>query len=119
MPSMKLREKELCPWVIIDSVELLIKYAHYSCKAGLGETCTHVAAIPFSVMFASMKKESNVTDEFVYWVLPKKSSKQLPRFQHSSSNKNIVDFRHQERRNKAAYLKPIVLEFSLKNIVNK
>ncbi|WAR13998.1 hypothetical protein MAR_004103, partial [Mya arenaria] len=47
--SQRLREKPLQPWVIAKPDGVFVA-AHCNCMAGLGEACTHVAALLFYVM---------------------------------------------------------------------
>ena len=42
--SQKLNEKPLTPWLVAEK-EGKIHAAHCDCMAGLGETCSHVAAL--------------------------------------------------------------------------
>jgi uncharacterized Zn finger protein len=45
--------------------------AHCTCMAGLGETCTHVAALLFAVdASVKLRDSKTVTDEKSYWLLP-------------------------------------------------
>ncbi|KAL3854679.1 hypothetical protein ACJMK2_013938 [Sinanodonta woodiana] len=46
--SMRVREKPLEPWVIV-ATDGSVETAHCTCMAGLGECCTHVAAICFAL----------------------------------------------------------------------
>lgn len=45
MHSQRLNEKYLSPWIIA-KVDGQIECSHCDCVAGLGEVCTHVAAVP-------------------------------------------------------------------------
>ena len=63
-------EKPLQPWIIADH-EGYILWAHCTCMAGLGEACTHIAALLFAIE-ASVKLQDSktVTEEKAYWLLP-------------------------------------------------
>ncbi|KAH3755881.1 hypothetical protein DPMN_190580 [Dreissena polymorpha] len=47
--SMRIRDKPLNPWLIVEP-NGVIQASHCDCMAGLGEVCTHVAAMLFTVM---------------------------------------------------------------------
>ncbi|XP_076034152.1 uncharacterized protein LOC143020978 [Oratosquilla oratoria] len=67
--SQRLREKPLLPWFIADK-EGCILAAHCTCMAGLGESCTHVAALLFSVGATIKLRDSRtVTQSKSYWLL--------------------------------------------------
>lgn len=44
--------------------------AHCTCMAGLGETCSHVAALLFFVEFSNRHNEKSVTEKKCYWSGP-------------------------------------------------
>ena len=48
MHSQSLREKPLEPWVIAKNDGIILS-GHCTCMAGLGESCTHVAALHFLI----------------------------------------------------------------------
>ena len=48
MHSQRLRAKPLKPWIICERDGRIVA-AHCDCIAGLGEACTHVAALLFAV----------------------------------------------------------------------
>lgn len=52
-PSQRIREKSHEPWVIIHKTNGYVVAAHCTCKAGLGEACSHVAALLFKINAAS------------------------------------------------------------------
>ncbi|KAK6176048.1 hypothetical protein SNE40_014409 [Patella caerulea] len=68
--SQRMSEKPLQPWVIADK-EGCILGAHCTCMAGLGEACTHVAALLFSIeATVKLRDSKTVTEEKSYWLLP-------------------------------------------------
>ncbi|KAK0042899.1 hypothetical protein Bpfe_027655 [Biomphalaria pfeifferi] len=70
--SQRLAEKVLQPWIVI-SQDGIILSAHCSCIAGLGESCTHVAATLFMLEANTRLKESKtVTGVSSYWTKPSK-----------------------------------------------
>jgi len=70
MHSQRLSEKPLHPWVIVEDTGT-IRSAHCDCMAGLGETCTHVAAMLFALEFNVRQREKKtVTQEKAYWLVP-------------------------------------------------
>lgn len=72
--SQSLSEKPLQPWIIIQK-DGTVESAHCNCMAGLGESCTHVAATLFA-LDAAVKYRNNktVTEDKAYW-LPAASKK--------------------------------------------
>ena len=48
-PSQKSNEKPHNPWVCIDKKKGYIVSAHCTCLAGLGEACSHIAAVLFAI----------------------------------------------------------------------
>ncbi|KAH3709720.1 uncharacterized protein LOC127857083 [Dreissena polymorpha] len=60
--SQRLREKPLQPWVIAKP-DGVVAAAHCDCMAGLGEACTHVAALLFSIMAAVEVRDSATATE--------------------------------------------------------
>ena len=68
--SQKLSEKPLQPWVVAE-MDGRILNCHCNCVAGLGETCTHAAALLFSIeAMVEMRDAKTVTQEKAYWLLP-------------------------------------------------
>ena len=68
MHSQKLSETPLTPWVICTKSGQILS-AHCDCMAGLGESCTHVAALLFFLESVEKLRESQtVTDKSAYWV---------------------------------------------------
>ncbi|XP_046557794.1 uncharacterized protein LOC124266993 [Haliotis rubra] len=49
IPSQRLRDKPHQPWVCVKKSEGTVFCAHCTCMAGLGEVCSHVAALLFKV----------------------------------------------------------------------
>ena len=68
---MKMKEKPLQTWIILVP-DGSIKTAQCTCKAGLGETCTHAAAICFALL-QKLDPEISCTDKLCYWNAPRKS----------------------------------------------
>ena len=68
--SQRMREKPLQPWIIADKDGSILA-AHCNCMAGLGEACTHVAALLFAVeATVKLRDAKTVTQEKAYWLLP-------------------------------------------------
>lgn len=78
----------LKPWVITE-IEGAIVASHCDCMAGLGESCTHVAALLFYIEAAvKLHKSKTVTEEKAYWTLP-------PALKHINyTPANQVNFSH-------------------------
>lgn len=67
---MRINEKPLQPWVIVSS-DGSIESAHCTCMAGLGECCSHTAAVLFALETAArLRGEATVTDTSAYWKFP-------------------------------------------------
>ncbi|XP_052806677.1 uncharacterized protein LOC128235930 [Mya arenaria] len=65
--SQRLREKPLRPWVIVKP-DGVVEGAHCNCMAGLGEACTHIAALLFSISAAVQIRDSQTcTQSAAYW----------------------------------------------------
>ena len=63
-------EKPLQPWIIAEQ-EGRILAAHCTCMAGLGEACTHIAALLFAIeATVKLRDSKTVTEEKSYWLLP-------------------------------------------------
>lgn len=70
MHSQRLTATPLHPWVIASKTGTVLA-AHCDCMAGLGEACTHVAALLFAVEANVRTCEmKTVTQEKAYWMLP-------------------------------------------------
>ena len=75
---MRIREKPLEPWVIVNG-DGIIDSAHCTCMAGLGECCNHVAALLFALETSTrIKKGATVTDAPAYWMLPSNADLSSP-----------------------------------------
>ncbi|XP_041840869.1 uncharacterized protein LOC121639609 [Melanotaenia boesemani] len=73
--SQSIRETPLEPWIIAEKSGRILG-AHCTCKAGLGETCTHVAALLFLIEeTVKLRDSKTVTQEKAYWLLPTALSK--------------------------------------------
>lgn len=71
MHSQRMREKPLSPWIITDKTGTVLA-SHCDCMAGIGETCSHVAAVLFFVEATVRIRDSRtVTQEPAYWLIPK------------------------------------------------
>ena len=65
-----MKETALHPWVIAEKNGKVLAGPCY-CMAGLGESCTHVAALLFAIEAAVRIREiKSVTAEKAYWMLP-------------------------------------------------
>lgn len=62
-------EKPLRPWIVFNK-ENEIECAHCDCVAGLGESCSHVAALLFALEKAHTDATQSVTDVLAYWIGP-------------------------------------------------
>ena len=60
----------LKPWIILYK-NGTIAYAHCTCMAGLGEVCSHAAAIAFA-LYSINCDELSCTDKLCTWNVPKK-----------------------------------------------
>ena len=66
--SQKLSEPPFLPWVIAEKDGKVLA-AHCTCMAGLGEACTHIAALLFSLeATVKVRATRTVTDEKSYWL---------------------------------------------------
>ena len=65
-----MREKPLDSWIIAEPDGKVLA-AHCTCMAGLGEACTHIAALLFSIDdIVQVRDNKTVTQEKAYWLLP-------------------------------------------------
>ncbi|KAL3887568.1 hypothetical protein ACJMK2_027507 [Sinanodonta woodiana] len=73
--SQRLNAKPLEPWIIASPI-LHLRYSIVStCMAGLGESCSHIAALLFYIEEMHKYKERvSVTGKFAYWKKPNKKS---------------------------------------------
>ncbi|XP_049459045.1 uncharacterized protein LOC125905196 [Epinephelus fuscoguttatus] len=70
MHSQRLNEAPLKAWVILSSTGV-VRAAHCTCMAGVGETCTHIGALLFKVEATVWCREvKTVRDKPAYWILP-------------------------------------------------
>lgn len=66
-----MNEKPLESWLIFLE-DGSISSAHCTCMAGLGEACSHTAAIAFKLLFASEEQEEeSCTQKLCVWNAPK------------------------------------------------
>ncbi|CAI5696237.1 unnamed protein product [Oreochromis niloticus] len=73
--SQSIRATLLDPWIIAEKSGRILG-ARCTCMAGLGETCTHVAALLFLIEeTVKLRDSKTVTQETAYWLLPTASSK--------------------------------------------
>ncbi|XP_026113864.1 uncharacterized protein LOC113092475 [Carassius auratus] len=73
--SQSIRETPLKPWIIAEKSGRVLG-AHCTCMAGLGETCTHVAALLFLIEeTVKLRDSTTVTQEKAYWLFPTALSK--------------------------------------------
>ncbi|KAJ8977263.1 hypothetical protein NQ317_003964 [Molorchus minor] len=74
MHSQRLSEQTLSPWIITKSDGTVLN-AHCDCMAGLGEACTHIAAVLFFIDWVHRSSpDISPTDVKAYWVAPSKIS---------------------------------------------
>ncbi|XP_062700210.1 uncharacterized protein LOC115258411 [Aedes albopictus] len=105
---MRLNEKPLNPWVIVQKEGMIIS-AHCDCAAGISETCSHVSAILYAL--ANLHQlttdgKITVTDVPAYWKQPRKRvkddlykmvkdvgyGKKIKRYYDTNINKSHTDF---------------------------
>ncbi|KAG1671733.1 Chromatin modification-related protein YNG2 [Nymphon striatum] len=68
--SQRMSEKPLRPWIISEKSGA-VKAAHCNCMAGLGEACTHISALFFSIdATVRIRDSKTVTESKAYWLLP-------------------------------------------------
>ncbi|XP_067941880.1 uncharacterized protein [Watersipora subatra] len=95
--SMRILEKPLEPWVIVNS-KGGIRSGHCTCMAGLGEACTHIATLMFAAeTWTKIRQEASVTDVPEYWMLP--SSTQL---QHPHKQIRDINFQSASKKRKTS-----------------
>jgi len=78
--SQKLSDTPYSCWLVIE-VDGVIVCAHCNCMAGLGETCTHLAAVLFYLkVVARLQGMKTVTESECSWIIPSylKSAHYLP-----------------------------------------
>lgn len=66
------------PWVIAANSQICS--AHYDCKAGLGEVCTHIATLLFGIdAGVRIREKKTVAQVKAYWMEPtRKQAKVVP-----------------------------------------
>lgn len=65
-----MNEKPLVPWMIISADSSIIS-AHCTCLAGLGENCSHTAALAFEVHFKKFSNDTLAcTEKLSVWNAP-------------------------------------------------
>lgn len=65
-----MNDKPLRPWLIL-LPDATIASAHCDCMAGLGEVCSHTAAVAFALYFKNPYMESiSCTDKLSIWPAP-------------------------------------------------
>ena len=52
-PSQRLNENPHLPWVSINLRRTSVETAHFTCMAGLGESCSHIVALLFKLEAAA------------------------------------------------------------------
>ena len=68
--SQKLNDKPLYPWVVAEQSGKVV-CGHCNCKAGLGESCSHVASLLWAVEAGVRVRNSmTVTRKKAYWLMP-------------------------------------------------
>ncbi len=68
--SQRLSVKPLTPWVIAEQDGKIVA-SNCDCMAGLGESCSHVAALLWAIEAGVRIRDSmTVTDRKAYWVMP-------------------------------------------------
>ena len=70
MHSQRLSATPASPWLIAE-IDGTILAAHCDCMAGLGESCSHVAAVLFYLEYAvRIQGNKTVTQDKAYWMPP-------------------------------------------------
>ena len=68
--SQRMNDSSLNPWLVIERDGSVVN-AHCNCMAGIGEVCSHVGALLFSIEAAvKIRNSKTVTEEKAYWMLP-------------------------------------------------
>ncbi|WAQ95781.1 ING2-like protein [Mya arenaria] len=68
--SMRLKEKPLNPWLISEKNGSILA-SHCDCMAGLGEVCTHVASLMFSIDETVRLHDARTrTEDPNWWIMP-------------------------------------------------
>ncbi|RDD42711.1 hypothetical protein TrispH2_006575 [Trichoplax sp. H2] len=67
--SLNVKAAPFLPWIITES-NGVIRATHCNCITGLGETCSHVGAILFTVeAVVKVRQMASVVDESAYWLM--------------------------------------------------
>jgi len=70
-----MNDTALHPWIISKNNGTVLA-GHCNCMAGLGESCTHVAALLFAIEASVRIRQSKTcTEEKAYWMLPSSLNK--------------------------------------------
>lgn len=88
--SQRLNDPQLKPWVVVRN-DGLVSGAHCNCTAGLGECCSHVAAVLFRAWQQTTnhgrEEEVAVTSKKCKWATPSEESLKKVEYQQG---KNII-----------------------------
>uniref|UniRef100_A0ABD2XA14 SWIM-type domain-containing protein n=1 Tax=Trichogramma kaykai TaxID=54128 RepID=A0ABD2XA14_9HYME len=71
--SQRINAPDLLPWVILTS-DGSVKTAHCTCMVGLGEACSHIAAVLFYI-HCQVQDSLSCTSQLCKWEVPKYSKK--------------------------------------------
>ncbi len=104
-------EKPLTPWAVAENTGKIIA-GHCDCMVGLGETCSHVASLLWTIEAGVRKRDTmTVTDKKAYWVMPP-AVKQVPyepvrnmKFDKTPNSSRVPTLSHLSE-NKSKLLKP-------------
>jgi hypothetical protein len=67
--SQRMNDSSLNPWLVIARDGSVVN-AHCNCKAGIGEICSHIGALLFSIEAAiKIRNSKTVSEEKAYWML--------------------------------------------------
>lgn len=67
-----------------------ISTAHCTCMAGLGEVCSHVAAILFALESGLLTDETSCTGKLALWKIPKVIKVEPAKVANMNWGKNII-----------------------------
>nr|XP_054925241.1 uncharacterized protein LOC126529597 isoform X2 [Dermacentor andersoni] len=94
--SQSLSEKPLHPWLLVKE-DGLVQAAHCTCKAGLGEACSHIGAILFYIQAVVQRRDGQAcTDKENAWLPPPVRSLEAKpvsgvSFSSSKMKKRVID----------------------------
>ena len=72
---MKINEPPCLTWVVAND-DGPVMYSHCTCKAGLGECCSHVGSLLWAISTGVSKRErTTVTSQKSYWMMPSPMTK--------------------------------------------